>query len=95
MINDYMTKESQKKAKLERTVAIQKYIQKNTIPSNYLKLVPDSQQWLFYQVYTGENSRSKAIKAKCLDCSTFNKEEIKHCEVFTCPLFNFRPYQGK
>ena len=32
----------------------------------------------------------RAIKLKCLDCSTYNINEIKECPVKNCPLFPFR-----
>lgn len=37
-------------------------------------------------------SRKEAIKAKCLDCAGWQREEIKNCPIDTCPLFYFRPY---
>lgn len=35
----------------------------------------------------------RAIRLKCLDCSTYNVNEIKECPVKECPLYPFR--QGK
>ena len=32
----------------------------------------------------------RAIKLKCLDCSTYNTHEIKECPVKNCPLYPFR-----
>ena len=32
----------------------------------------------------------RAIKLKCLDCSTYNTNEIKECIVKKCPLYPFR-----
>lgn len=32
----------------------------------------------------------RAIKLKCLDCSTYNILEIKECPVKNCPLYPFR-----
>ena len=32
----------------------------------------------------------RAIKLKCLDCSTYNTNEIKECPVKNCPLYPFR-----
>ena len=32
----------------------------------------------------------RAIKLKCLDCSTYNINEIKECPVKECPLYPFR-----
>ena len=31
-----------------------------------------------------------AIKLKCQDCSSFQRQEVKDCKVFTCPLHPVR-----
>jgi hypothetical protein len=41
------------------------------------------------------NSRKEALKAKCLDCMCWQKDEIKICEIDWCPLWPYRPYQNK
>ena len=53
--------------------------------------IPDLHKKKFTAAYEG-NSRAKAVKAKCLDCSLFQREEIKNCTVFGCPLWRYRPY---
>ena len=51
--------------------------------------------------FTGEQitSAQKAIRAKCLDCCAFQKEEVKLCTDNNCPLWPFRmgknPYKKK
>jgi hypothetical protein len=35
-----------------------------------------------------------AIKTKCLACCNFDREEVKLCAVYTCPLNPYRPYQS-
>lgn len=37
--------------------------------------------------------RSTAIRTKCLACCNFERDEVKHCRVITCPLWAYRPYQ--
>lgn len=32
----------------------------------------------------------KAIRAKCLDCSDGNSNEVKNCQIPSCPIFPFR-----
>lgn len=32
----------------------------------------------------------QAIKAKCLDCTCGQREEIKLCPIKNCPLYDFR-----
>ena len=38
--------------------------------------------------------RSVAIKTKCLACCNFEREQVKLCAVYTCPLNPYRPYQA-
>ena len=35
------------------------------------------------------------IKVKCVDCSSFQQTEVRHCAVPTCPLYPIRPYRNK
>lgn len=35
-------------------------------------------------------SRTKAIRAKCLDCCCGSAPEVRRCPVKTCPLWVFR-----
>jgi hypothetical protein len=38
-------------------------------------------------------SLKSAIKANCIACANFQREEVKHCQVVSCPLHSIRPYQ--
>lgn len=40
-----------------------------------------------------EGSMKAAIKLKCIDCCCGDREEVRHCTSYGCPLYNFRPYQ--
>jgi len=40
-------------------------------------------------------SMRAAVTAKCQDCCNWDKAEIKNCLVPNCPLYLYRPYQGK
>ncbi len=60
---------------------------------NLIITLPSTIQKLFYLSYTGKTTRNQAIKAKCLDCSCFDKEEVRNCSAKLCPLYKFRPYQ--
>lgn len=63
---------------------------------NLLDHVPDSITMLFLQVICGQQkSPTKAIKLKCLDCSVWDREEVKNCEMCECALWNLRPFQKK
>ena len=32
----------------------------------------------------------KAIRAKCLDCSCGSFDEVRNCQVTSCPLYEYR-----
>ena len=51
--------------------------------TRYLKLVTRIRQ----------GSIRAAVNLKCLDCSNYQREEIKNCQCLDCPLFSIRPYQ--
>jgi len=35
-------------------------------------------------------TRSRAIRAKCLDCSGYQPKEVRYCPIKNCPLFRYR-----
>ena len=35
-------------------------------------------------------TRSKAIRAKCLDCCNGERQEVKLCQIKRCPLWIYR-----
>jgi len=39
------------------------------------------------------HSLRAAINSKCLDCMCWQATEIKKCNIVTCPLHPYRPYQ--
>lgn len=39
-------------------------------------------------------SRALAIRAKCWQCSNFQRKEVTLCPVTDCALWPFRPWQG-
>lgn len=79
-----------KKAELEKLL-----LKSNKAVIEMYKKVPLSAQRLFLDVFVGKSTQKKRIKLKCLDCSAWQKEEIKDCPVYTCPLHEIRPYQNK
>lgn len=58
------------------------YVQKHV--SSYQRLLADA--------FAG--SRAKALKAKCLACSNYQRDEVANCTVVTCPLHSVRPFQS-
>ena len=55
--------------------------------------VPLSMQRTFAEAFSGK-SKANAIKAKCLSCSNFQRDEITQCGATTCPLYAVRPFQS-
>jgi hypothetical protein len=45
------------------------------------------------KAYSGDASPKKAIKAMCLECVGYDRESIRSCTGYSCPLWLYRPYQ--
>lgn len=54
---------------------------------------PTSYRGYFERAYEG-NSRADAIRAFCLRCVGYLRDEVKHCSSHGCPLHPYRPYQN-
>ena len=48
-----------------------------------------------YRDAVSGRSRKSAIKAFCLECVQWQKEEVRLCTALACPLFPYRPYQAQ
>jgi hypothetical protein len=46
-----------------------------------------------YDEAVSGKSRKAAIKAFCLECVCWQKEEVRLCTALACPLYSYRPYQ--
>lgn len=94
---DKMNNDELVKLRLESKIAFQKtlmaYFEEGTARSEHVKNLPSGNQKLFYDVYNTNKGYAKAVKAKCLDCTCCQKNEITNCTVEICPLWNIRPYQ--
>lgn len=58
----------------------------------YLDGVPILYKGVFMRAFL-QNSRAAAVKAMCLQCSDFDRDEVTYCTVERCPLHLYRPYQ--
>ena len=58
----------------------------------FISDAPLKYQGAVRDAFEGKASPRRAIKAFCLSCSGFMREEIKACTVVLCPLHAFRPY---
>ena len=54
---------------------------------------PVSYKRIFERAYT-TNRKSIAIKAFCLRCVGYLKNEVRDCSATGCPLWTHRPYQS-
>jgi hypothetical protein len=58
-----------------------------------LSRTPISARGIVARAFAGKASPRQAIKARCLQCSNYQRDEIKHCTVEGCALWTYRPYQ--
>jgi hypothetical protein len=91
-------KEKMRKARIEaekhRKAVIADFIESSPDHlRNYFKGLPDTYKWNWLMSFIGKNSIQKAAKAKCIDCSGYDRNEMYNCSVVTCPLHKYRPRQ--
>ena len=60
-----------------------------------LDIVPKSYKRITEKAIRGKASATDAIKANCLECVGYVREEVKVCCSTTCPLHAYRPYTTK
>jgi hypothetical protein len=61
----------------------------------YLDGVPTSAKGIVTRAHRKTGGRQNAIKAKCLDCCNWDRDEVANCTVLVCPLHPWRPFQDK
>lgn len=54
---------------------------------------PQSFRKVLKQAMSGKCSPRTAVKAFCAECNGFEREAIRDCTSYACPLWNFRPYR--
>lgn len=62
--------------------------------ADFLATVPTSARGIVGRAFTGTASPRAAIKAMCLTCSNYDRDEIAACPVILCPLHPYRPFQN-
>jgi hypothetical protein len=65
-----------------------------SLQAAYLARLPVKSRGIVAKAFGQACSPRQAIKAKCLDCSGFDREEVRLCRVTVCPLWPWRPYRG-
>jgi hypothetical protein len=57
----------------------------------FVEGVPALSRGLMARALAGAASPRQAIKAFCLACTHYDRDEISHCPVWRCPLHAYRP----
>jgi hypothetical protein len=56
--------------------------------------IPKIHQAVYKSAVSGK-SRKNAVKAFCLECVCWQKEEVRSCTDLGCPLYPYRPYKNR
>jgi hypothetical protein len=64
------------------------------IRTAFLEHVGEKSRGIVERAFAGKASPRQAIKAKCLECSGFDRAEVAACSVVLCPLHPYRPFQN-
>jgi len=54
--------------------------------------IPKKYRTVYDKAISGK-SRSAAMKAFCLECTMWQKDEIRLCSDTSCPLYPYRPWK--
>ena len=60
----------------------------------YVSKTPSLSAGMVKRAFVATASPRQAIKAKCLACSNWQREEVEFCRIDTCPLWAYRPYRA-
>lgn len=64
----------------------------NEAQARRLAGMPRSYRATYKQAITGKSLRA-AVNAQCLECCGWQREEVKLCTDYGCPLHTVRPYR--
>lgn len=56
---------------------------------------PESVKKSLAGAFSGSVSPRAAIKAQCLVCVGYDRASIRDCTGYSCPLWQYRPFQAK
>ena len=54
---------------------------------------PESAKGCLKRAFSGSGGRANAVKAMCLVCVGYDRQEIRNCSAYACPLWAYRPFQ--
>jgi hypothetical protein len=57
--------------------------------------VPERYQALYERTQAGMASPRQAIKMQCLECVSYDQDEVKACTDTGCPLYLYRPGKAR
>lgn len=66
---------------------------REAITAGKAKAAPPLYRAIMVKAYAGDCSPRSAIKAQCLHCTGYDREAVRTCTGYSCPLWTFRPYQ--
>jgi hypothetical protein len=66
---------------------------RDEVRAEEIESTPVLSRQIVARALAGEGSPRQAIKARCLQCSNFQRDEVANCTVIRCALWQFRPYQ--
>ena len=87
--------ECRDKAKLELQRRIDAFDTSNLKYGQTFKYTPSRYKKLWLDCFDKIATPKERMKLKCLECSNYQIEEVKHCPIRACALWNWRPYQEK
>lgn len=61
--------------------------------SAILEQAPESVKNCLKLAYSGAGGKTNAIKAMCLACCGYDRAAIRDCSGYSCPLWQYRPFQ--
>jgi len=54
--------------------------------------MPSAYRNIYKKAMAGKN-RAAGVKAFCLECMGWQRNEIKNCDSVACPLYPYKPYK--
>jgi hypothetical protein len=65
----------------------------NDAQKKEIREAPSTYRGYLERAYSGQ-SRADGVRAMCLRCVGYLRDEVKHCSSYACPLHPYRPYQN-
>ena len=55
---------------------------------------PVSAKGILERAFDGKAGRKNAVTAMCLVCTGFDRQAVRGCSAWACPLWAWRPFQS-